>query len=172
MKSTLRHTFDIGADAFWNDLFFNHEFLERMYKEALSCVSVSFLEDSGDVPAGRSRRFTFTQKLDAPGPIRKIFGETTTMEERGQFDVAKKRWRFTMSPDRMGDKVKISGETWLEPAGDGRVERVDEIDYSVSIFGVGGLVEKFMASATGESFAKQAAFTRSYIEQARKLRQT
>jgi hypothetical protein len=164
MKSTLRHTFDIGADAYWRDLFFSHEFLARMYKEALGCVAVDFLEDSGDTASGRTRRFTFAQKLDAPAPVRKLFGELTTMEERGRFDPATKRWRFSMIPDRMADKVRISGETWLEPAGEGKVERIDELEYSVSLFGVGSLVEKFMASATAESFAKQVAFTRAHIQ--------
>ena len=64
MKSTLRNVLDIGADAFWRDIFFNHEFLERMYKEALGCEAVAFLEDSGDLTSGRSRRLTFTQKLE------------------------------------------------------------------------------------------------------------
>jgi hypothetical protein len=163
MKSTLRHTFDIGADAFWRDVFFDHEFLERMYKEALGCVSVAFLEDSGDTPQGRTRRLTFAQPLDAPGPIRKIFGATTTMEERGRFDPKAQRWQFTMIPDRMPDKVRVAGETWIVPAGDGKIERVDAIDLSVDIFGVGSLVEKFMASATAESLEKQARFTREYI---------
>jgi hypothetical protein len=163
MKSTLRHTFDIGADAFWRDVFFDHEFLERMYKEALHCVSVAFLEDSGDAPAGRTRRLTFTQRLAAPAPVRKLFGETITMEERGRFDPGARRWRSSMIPERMADKVRVEGETWLEPAGDGKVERIDAIEMSVSIFGVGSLVEKFMATATAESLAAQAAFTREYI---------
>jgi hypothetical protein len=163
MKTTLRHTFDLGADAFWQDVFFDHAFLERMYKEALGCVAVTFLEDSGDRPEGRTRRFTFSQRLDAPAPIRKLFGESTTMEERGHFDPQKKRWCFTMIPDRMADKVRISGETWIEPAGEGKVERVDELEYTVSIFGIGSLAEKFMASATAESFAKQVAYTREYF---------
>jgi hypothetical protein len=164
MKFTLRHTFATSADVFWRDVFFDHAFLERLYKEALGCLSVSFLEDTGDAPAGRRRRLTFTQPFDAPGPIRKLFGESTTMEERGQLDPETKRWRYTMIPDRMGDKIRVSGETWLAPAGDGAVERVAEIDQSVSIFGIGSLVEKFMASATTESFDKQAAFIRRFLE--------
>ncbi len=163
MKSTLRHTFSIGADAFWRDIFFDQAFLERMYKEALGCIAVSFLEDSGDTADGRARRFSFTQKFDAPAPIRKLFGETTTMEERGRFDPRTKRWRFTMLPDRMADKVGIKGETWVEPAGEGKIERVIDLEYSVSLFGVGGLVEKFMVSATADSFAKQVAFTNEYL---------
>ena len=163
MRQTIRHTFEIGQDAFWKEIFFDHEFLERMYKEALGCSSVAFLEDTGDSATERTRRLAFTQNIEAPGPIRKLFGDTTTMEERGHFDPATKRWRFTMVPDRMADKIRISGETWLEPAGEGRVDRVMNIEYAVSIFGVGGLVEKFMASATDESFAKQVQFTREHL---------
>jgi Protein of unknown function (DUF2505) len=163
MKTTLRHTFEIGADAFWRDIFFDHAFVERMYKEALGCTSVAFIEDSGDTSSGRSRRLTFTQRMEAPAPVRKLFGETTTMEERGDFDVQAKRWRFTMIPDRMPDKIRISGETWIEPAGEGKIERIMELEFSVSLFGVGGLVEKFMASATAESFAKQVEFIRDHI---------
>ena len=66
MKSTLRHTFEIGEDAFWREIFFDHGFVQRMYREALGCASIAFLEDSGDTAEGRTRRFTFTQKLDAP----------------------------------------------------------------------------------------------------------
>lgn len=163
MKSTLRHTFEIGEDAFWRDIFFNQEFLERMYKEALGCASVAFLEDSGETPDGRTRRFTFTQKLDAPAPVRKLFGETTTMEERGRFDPRTKRWRFSMIPDRMPDKVQVSGEQWLEPVGEGKVERVVDLEFSVNVFGIRALIERFMASTTAESFAKQVDFTREYI---------
>ena len=163
MKQTIRHPFDIGESAFWEEIFFDHAFVERMYKEALGCSSVAFLEDTGNLASGRTRRLAFTQQLDAPGPIRKLFGETTTMEERGHFDPATKRWRFTMVPDRMADKIRISGETWVEPTGDGRVDRVMSLEYAVSIFGIGGLVEKFMASATEESFEKQVRFIRAHL---------
>src|SRR5439155_16888010 len=102
---------------------------------------------------------------DAPAAIRKIFGDTTKMEERGRFDVDTKRWRFEMIPDRMADKIRITGETWVEPAGEGKIQRVCAMDFAISIFGVGGLVEKFMASATAESYAKQTRFTHDFIKQ-------
>ena len=69
-----------------------------------------------------------------------------------------------MIPDRMADKIRISGETWLEPAGDRKVERVMELEYAVSIFGIGGIVEKFMASETAASSTKQVEFIRAYIQ--------
>jgi hypothetical protein len=166
MKQTIRHVFEIDEDAFWAHVFFDESFLTRMYKEALGSISIVIHEDSGDTPAGRTRRLAFTQPFDAPGPIRKLFGETTTMEERGRFDPRTRRWTFEMIPDRMADKIAITGEVWLEPQGAGKIARVVSIEYAVNIFGLGGVLEKFMASATADSFEKQAQFTRANLPRA------
>jgi hypothetical protein len=162
-KITVRDAFDVDAERFWRDVFFSHAFQERMYREALGCERVDFLDESGDPASGVSRRVRFVQRVDAPAPVRKIFGETTTMEEDGRFDPKSKRWRFRMVPDRMADKMDITGETWLEERGPGKVERVCELNVGVRIFAVGGLVEQFIASSTEASYAKQTAFTRRFI---------
>jgi Protein of unknown function (DUF2505) len=161
-KIILRDAFPVDAERFWRDVFFSHAFQERMYREALGAASVEFLGESGDAKSGIARRLRFSQPVDAPAPVRKLFGETTSMEEDGRFDPATQRWRFRMIPDKMADKIDISGETWLE-AKDGGVERVTELSVGVKIFAVGGLVEQYIASSTAASNAKQAAFTRKYI---------
>ena len=163
MKTVIRDSFEIAEATFWDAIFFNPEFQRRVYIEALGCESVTVGDVQNDADGKRTRSLSFTQKLDAPGAVRKLFGETTTMEERGTFDPVAKRWRFAMIPDRMPDKIRISGETWFVTTGPGQIERVCELDLSVSIFGVGSLVEKFMASATVESLAKQTRFIRAYI---------
>jgi hypothetical protein len=165
MKSVIRDSFPISADTFWRDVFFAHDFQERLYKEALGCAKVEVIEDSGDAAGPRSRRVAFHQPIDAPGPIRKLFGDTTRMEERGTFDPKTKRWRFEVIPERMADKIRITGETWVEATADGKIERVCELDLSVSIFGIGSMVEKFMATTTAESYAKQTRFMRAFIQE-------
>ena len=95
--------------------------------------------------------------------MRKLFGETTSMEEDGRFDPASRRWKFRMVPDKMADKIDITGETWLEDKGGGKVERVTELSVGVRIMVVGGLVESYIASSTEASYAKQTAFTRKFI---------
>jgi hypothetical protein len=163
MRSTIRDTFDLGKEAFWRDVFFDRRFLQRLYMEALGCESFEVVAESGDLGSGLTRRLRFTQKIDAPAPVRKLFGETTTMEEDGRFDPQAGVWRYRMIPSKMPDKVSISGTTSLEPDGEHRVTRVAELDFAVSIFGVGGLVEKYMAKQTTESMERQARFTRAYI---------
>jgi hypothetical protein len=163
MQSTIRDTFDIGSAAFWRDVFFDRRFVERLYREAMGCVSFEILSETGDLASGIARRLRFSQKVDAPAPVRKIFGETTTMEEDGRFDPSTGKWTFRLLPEKMPDKVHIRGTTWLEPAGEARVTRVSEIDCSVSIFAVGGLVEKYIAKETEESMQKQTRFIRAHI---------
>ncbi len=162
-KITVRDAFDLDAERFWRDVFFSRAFLERMYREALGADKVEILGESGDTASGVTRRLRFSQKIDAPAPVRKIFGETTSMEEDGRFDASTRRWKFRMIPERMADKIDITGETWLEERGPGKVERVCELSVGVRIFAVGGLVEQYIASSTETSWAKQTAFTRKYI---------
>lgn len=165
VRSHRRDVFIIGKDAFWRDVFFSHRFVERMYKEALECTSVEILAESGDLSTGLARRLKFVQKVDMPAAIRKIFGETTTMEEDGRFDAATGRWRYRMIPDKMAEKIAIQGETWVEAVAgeEGKIARVVEVEFAVSMFGVGGLVEKFMASQTAASWERQARFIERYI---------
>jgi len=163
--TTLRDRFAIGQDAFWRDVFFHRPFVERLYREALGAESFEVLSETGDVASGLARRLRFSQKVDAPAPVRKLFGETTSMEEEGRFDPATGRWSFHLVPGTMPDKVTIRGTTWLEPAGAAEVTRVTELTFAVSIFAVGGLVEKYIAKQTHESMEKQARFIRDYLAQ-------
>jgi hypothetical protein len=163
MQSTVRDRFEIGKDAFWRDVFFHRPFLERLYREALRCDSFEILSETGDLASGLSRRLRFSQKVDAPAPVRKLFGETATMEEEGRFDPASGTWSFHLVPGTMPDKVTIRGKTWLEPEGTNQVTRVSEMSFSVNIFAVGGLVEKYIAKETKEGIEKQARFIREYL---------
>ena len=168
MKTVIRDSFDVTPDTYWDSIFFNPEFQKRMYIEALASDSVDVSPLTTAPNGDRTRKLVFVQKLDAPAAIRKLVGDTTTMEERGTFDLKTKRWRFAMIPDRMPDKLQIRGEMWVEPvAGGNKIERVCELDLSVGIFGIGSMVEKFMSSATVESYAKQTRFTRDFIVEKR-----
>jgi hypothetical protein len=167
MKTVIRDTFDLSADTFWERVFFDREYQLRMYREALGCSYVEILEASGEGEASgpRTRRLVFQQPVNAPAAVQKLFGNAMRMEERGHFDPVRQRWHFQMIPDQMPDRLKIAGETWLEPAGPGQIQRVCEMDFSVSVFGVGGLIERFMVSATAESYEKQARFIRAFIRE-------
>ena len=165
MKTFIRDTFDVSADAFWQRIFFDSDFQLRMYREALGCPHVAILDASGEGLGPRTRRLEFRQPLSAPPAVQKLFGNAMRMEERGRFDPQTQRWHFQMVPDQMPDRIRITGETWLEPAGPGQIQRVCALDFGVTVFGVGGLIERFMVSATAENYAKQARFIRVFIRE-------
>jgi hypothetical protein len=52
---------------------------------------------------------------------------------------------------------------WVEPRGDKKVERVVEVDSTVKVFGVGGMIEKLIENATRQSYDQAAAFTNQWI---------
>ena len=60
--------------------------------------------------------------------------------------------------------MRIGGKFWVEPRGDKRIERICEVDISVNIFGVGGIVEKFVESETRDSYEKATVFTNDWIK--------
>ncbi len=158
-----RDRFAVAAPTFW-DIFFSADFQHRMYTEALACTGVEILAQDGSPSDGLQRTLRFTQPLDAPAVVKKLFGDATTMEETGRFDAATGRRRFSMRPDRLGDRVLIQGETWLEPTAEG-VERVCKLDVNVSMFGVGSIVERVIASSSEKSYARQADFVNIYIRE-------
>ena len=68
-----------------------------------------------------------------------------------------------MIPDRMPDKVQVSGEQWLEPAGEGRSCASSTSNIRSTFSESARSSSGSMASATAESFAKQVDFTCEYI---------
>ena len=61
------------------------------------------------------------------------------------------------------DKIKISGIYWVEEVGDNEVERVCELTFEVKVFGVGKLVEQFIAQSYVENQQNADAFTAAWI---------
>ncbi len=166
MRCTIRDTFPIKPATYWEMIFFSPAFLERMYREALGADRFEIVKQAGDTERGLERSMTFSQKVDAPAAVRKIFGETTLMSEQGRFDPAAGRWRFEMRPDKMTDRVCISGETHLEENEIG-CDRICELDLSVKMFGIGGLVESYIARSSTRGYAEQTKFVLGFIEQNR-----
>jgi hypothetical protein len=167
VRFSVRHRINCDADRFWRHLYFEPEYTRRLYLEGLGCTSVEVIDESGDPTGGLTRKLRTEQPIDAPGPVRKLMGDSTTNVEEGTFDAAGERWRFTLTPSKMADKIKVSGEIWLEDKGEGAVHRVCDMDVTVRIFGIGSVFEKFIEKQTRESHDKAAAFTNRFLAELR-----
>lgn len=160
MKVSLRHGLPCSPDQFW-EAFFDPDLTERMYLEAVGATAVSILEQSGDLESELHRRVEWTQEIDAPGPIRKMLGDTTTTVEDGIFRDGV--WVFTIDPNAPGGvKISMAGTTRVEPTNDGCV-RIFDLEVKVKILGLGKVFEKFAESQAKTGQDDTAEFLRAHF---------
>jgi len=162
IESEFRQRYPVTAETYWRDLVLSLEYQKRLYCEGLGFIRMEVLEHEGDYETGMSRRLRFEKPLEAPLPIRKLVGENVVIEEVSRFDPREKSWTFQMVPAVVGDRVEIRGAVRLDENAAG-VEQLSRNSVSCKIFGIGSLIEHFVAKSTVEGNTDKAAFTHRYI---------
>lgn len=163
---TVRHTFEgVDVDTFWEKIFFDQEFNRRLYLDELKFETYEVVEQQSEPNGVVTRRVRQTPRSDAPAVVKKLVGDSVSYIEEGRFDPQTKRWRYSITPSKMADKIRIGGEFWVEPKGENAVERVCTVDLEVKVFGVGKTVEGFIEKQTKDSYEKAASFTQRYIRE-------
>ena len=160
-----RQTFDVSVETYWRELCLSLEYQERLYCEALGCNRMDVLEHSGDFETGMRRRLRFTKPIDAPAAVTKLFGSAVTIEEHSEYDAKQQRWSYRMVPSVMGDRIDIRGAVSLANTSSASVEQLSQNSVSCRMFGLGSIVEHFVAKSTQEGNADKASFTRRYISE-------
>lgn len=162
IESEYRQRFEVSAETYWRELCLSLEYQKRLYREGLGFIYMEVVEHEGDYESGMRRRLRFEKPLDAPLPIRKLVGENIVLEEVSQFDSREKCWSFQMIPAVIGERIEIRGVVRLDETSAG-VEQLSRNSVSCKIFGLGSIIEHFVAKSTVEGNADKAAFTRRYI---------
>lgn len=161
MKISMRHDLPGTPEEFWAG-FFDEDTAVAMYTEALGATSAEVVEQEGDVESGLTRTLHSEQPVDAPGPVKKLMGDTAGTTEVGTFEADTGTWAFTMTPSTLADKITLAGTIRVEPKGDGCV-RIFDLDAKVKIFGIGKVFEAFIESQTKEAQDKTAEFWRARL---------
>lgn len=167
MKFIVRDIFDTDVDTYWNALFFDAEYNDRMYREALGFKNFETIELTGEPGERRTRTMRTEPAAEAPAVVRKVIGDTLTYTERGHWEPDSQIWHYQIQTSKLADKVKIGGRLWAEPRGEHRCERVVEIEVEVKVFGVGGAIEKFIEKTTRDSYVRATKFTNAFIAEKR-----
>lgn len=162
IQTDFRQRFDVGSETYWRELCLNLEYQERLYCEALGCSRMEVVELDGSIETGQKRRLRFQKKVDAPAAVRKLVGETVSLEEVSEWNATERRWSYRMIPAVLGDRIEIGGTLRLDENHSG-VEQISTCTVSCRIFGVGSVVEHFVAKSSHEANLNKAAFTRKYI---------
>ena len=159
----IEHVYDCSVDTFWERIFFDDEYNRRLFKETLQFPlwEVKKSEDRGNEV---ERVVECVPKLaDLPAPIKKVVGDNVGYREEGVFDKKARRYRINIVPNKLGDKLSVKGDLWVEPVGEGKCKRIFNATVQAKIFGIGGMLEKRLISDLQESYATGARFTNKFI---------
>ena len=142
--------------------YFNGEGRSRRETEGCTAVSWKILESSRDGGVWRHVAESI-EKLDAPLPIRKIFGETVRMEEHASWRTDGNVIEIEYRPDKMQKKISIRGTIRAEDLGDGKTRACFDVDVVYRIFGVGGLLEKISAKEMPKAIESDCAYFNAHM---------
>jgi hypothetical protein len=165
VRYTIKHTIETDVDTFWTKLFFDADFMRAMFVEGMHFITYNVLEDVHEPNGVVRKRLECTPKIELPAPARKIFGDTAGYTEIGRYDPAQKKYFADVVPKVAADKIKTTSETWVEPRGDKRCERLVMVDNTVKVFGLGTILEGFIEQQTRDQYAKSAEFTNRWIRE-------
>jgi hypothetical protein len=164
-RITLKHLFDTDEATFWPKVFFDREYNHRLYHEALRYKRWELLEQREEPGGAIVRRATMEPAFEVPALLKKAIGDGISYTEEGRFDPATRRWRYTITPNRMADKLTTRGEYWVEARGAKQIERICTVDLEAKIFGVGGALESFIEKQTREAYDTTMRFTNAFIRE-------
>ncbi len=162
LETHAREAFAVDGETYWRELCLSLDYQERLYREALGCTSMEVVELKGSYETGQTRRLRFEKPIHAPAAIRKVFGEVVTLEEVSEFDAKLQRWSYRMVPPLLSERLEIRGVLRLGTLAEG-VEHISVSTVTCNVFGIGSVLEHFVAKSAAEAATDKAAFTRRYI---------
>lgn len=164
MKFQVEHRFDGLSVAEYEKIYFDEAFNESLCKTVGLTRTLVSLDDDGK----RIRRVVrVAPDREVPAPVAKVVGSNKLeYTETVEYVWGSGRGTWTTTPQVMADKVKSSGDFRFAASGSG-VTRTVGGEIEVKIFGLGGLVEKFIVADVEKSYDKAAEFTRSWLSSKR-----
>lgn len=160
-KLTATHSFECDVDTFWKT-FFDPEYNKALYLDELKFKAFEILEQTET-----KRRMRAVPKLNMPGPVMKVLGDSFGYEENGSFDKTKSTFSWKMIPNTMADRLFTEGTVKIEADGDKRVKRLSDAKIEAKIFGLGGVLEGSTEKEVREAWDKEAAFMSKWLKEKR-----
>jgi hypothetical protein len=137
-------------------------FLDERYTRGLFLDELQFKDFSVLELTETSRKIRVVPKVNLPGVVQKLVGDSFVYEEHGTLDRARNEWTWRMVPRK--EIVATRGKVRIEPAGEGQCRRTDEVVIEGKIFGIGGLIESTAEKEVRASSAKELAFFNRWLE--------
>jgi hypothetical protein len=106
----------------------------------------------------------YTTDVSLPGPIKKVLGGAAAQSLVMKLTVDTTAFKGTMEmkPSQMADKIKIAGRFSMEKQGNRWIQLM-EGDATVSVFGVGRMIEKFLVDKIQSSSETETRLRNEYL---------
>ena len=158
VRFTLEHIFPVSVDVFWDKVFTNKTFNTALYEQELGFrYELEFWEKD-------RRRARIWPVAEVPRTISAVLGDRITLCEEGTFDQSRLRYDFTVVVPALGNRVKTIGSERLQPQGPDQCAKIIEIEINVSMFGVGGAIERFVEASTRDQYDRSARFAAESLQ--------
>lgn len=159
----IEHTFNCSEATYWDRIFLDPEYNERLFKTELKFPV--WRELSREEKGGALHRVIEVVPYvgELPAALKAVVGEGIGYEERGVLDRNAKTYKVVVVPNKLADKLSVKVDLWTVADGDNKCRRKARAECSVKIFGVGGTIEKRMLSDLERSYTKSADFTNRFI---------
>lgn len=158
-RFTVRHPIDATPDHFWDVVHHGSEFMRALYVDQLG-YGYEVRENNRETGV---RRTYITPKVDAPAAIVRVMGDSVSFEESGKLGPGP-RYTFEIVPNKFADKISISGAMVAEARGSEKCDRIVEFTVKCTIFGIGGLLERFIEKEIVRGYDDSAGFTNDFLK--------
>lgn len=161
-RARIEHEFHCSEEVFLG------LFLKETYNKALFEGHLKFpmwrVSAEQETPERLSRTIEVEPFVaDLPVAIQKVVGNNLRYREEAYYDKLERKYHVKVVPNRMADKILVSGVQLTESLGPDRCKRIFLADVEVKIFGVGGLIERRIVQDLIKSYDVGKHFTDGYL---------
>ena len=104
---------------------------------------------------------------EVPGPVAKVLGSKKfEYTEHVSYQLGSYRGDWYVVPSLLPNKVDCRGYFAFTPAPDG-VQRIVEGEVKVSVFGIGGIIERFVVADIEKSYDASAVYAQEWLANAK-----
>ncbi len=157
------HVFNCSEATFWDRVFLDPEYNERLFKTELKFPVWRELKREERNGALHRVIEVVPYVGELPAALKAIVGEGIGYEERGVLEREARRYRVEVVPNKMAEKISVRVEMTTTPDGEARCRRKVRAEVSAKIFGVGGMLEKRLLADLEKSYQKSADFTNRFV---------
>lgn len=164
-EARIVHEIECNVDTFWEKIFLDDAFNERLHKSHLKFVDWKVVERQ-ETPSGFRRVVEVVPQVgDLPAALKKVLGDNIRYREQGEYFKDERKYRVAVIPSALGGKLTVQGEVMCEPITETRCRRIFNVRVQARIFGLGGMLENRIVSDMQRSYDRAAAFTNNYLRE-------